>query len=88
MELRVLLLGYDPGHLNRRRSLCRGETFTGRRGNRPRSPGQGVVQGPVQQRIVIPDVLYLEATMHDSSWFDIGPGEAPVACEIRDMMLW
>lgn len=48
LERRVVLLGYDHVHLDGYWSLCGGEALTGRRGERPRSPCQGVVYGPVQ----------------------------------------
>jgi len=71
LEPCVLLLRYDHVHLDGHWSLCRGEALTGRRFERPRPPCQGIVHGPVQQRVVIPDVHHLETAMHSRPWFDV-----------------
>src|SRR5512137_2036121 len=70
-ELCVLLLRYDHVHLNGHWPLCGGEALTGRWGERPRPPCQGIVHGPVQQRVVMSDVHHLETALHSRPWFDV-----------------
>ena len=88
IEHSVFFYWYNQVHLYSDRPLCRSEVLTRCWFERPCSPCQGVVDRPVQQGVGFPDIFDLETSMDRCPWFDVRPGESPVAFEVRDRFWW